>query len=218
MTDNQPNPFSREGSNPADGLGAEPPAGGYPTGQPSSPDQGAWQHQGWQAYPDQSGGTPGWELYNNTNPAPRADPAAAPGPSVPYGAGAPDGSGQDPTVYYGGGGYPGGGYEGGGYPASTYLPTYGSYGSDGSYAVGPTQHPQALVALITGLAGVIVCAPVGIVGLVTGNKARREIDAEPGRYSGRGMAMAGLILGIVSALFTVFWVVFIALGANGYFD
>ena len=72
--------------------------------------------------------------------------------------------------------------------------------------------------MILGIVGVAACSLVGIAGLVLGNKARKEIDAEPGRYSGRGMATAGFVLGIVSVCFSVFWVLFIVLGTSGAFD
>ena len=72
--------------------------------------------------------------------------------------------------------------------------------------------------MILGIVGVAACSLVGIAGLVLGNKVRKEIDAEPGRYSGRGMATAGFVLGIVSIGFTVIWVLFFALGFSGALD
>ena len=38
--------------------------------------------------------------------------------------------------------------------------------------------------------------------IVLGRKARRGISCEPGRYTGRGMATAGLITGIISCVFS----------------
>jgi hypothetical protein len=59
-----------------------------------------------------------------------------------------------------------------------------------------------VAALVTGLLGVLTCPFVGIAGIVLGSKARREIDADPQRYTGRAMATAGLVLGIVGTVLT----------------
>jgi hypothetical protein len=64
-----------------------------------------------------------------------------------------------------------------------------------------------VAALITGLLGVVTCPFVGIAGLVLGSKARREIDSDPQRYTGRGMATAGFVLGIVGTVLTALLVV-----------
>ncbi len=87
-----------------------------------------------------------------------------------------------------------------GYP----QPGYGAPG----YA-GPTQpvapaHPSAMTALILGLVsvgGVALCAgitlPLAPFAWFSGGRAVKEIDANPGRYSGREQAQAGRIMGMV---------------------
>ncbi|WP_299049824.1 DUF4190 domain-containing protein [uncultured Nocardioides sp.] len=83
----------------------------------------------------------------------------------------------------------------------------------------PVQHPSASVALtlgVIGLAGGVLCyvpllaAPVAVL---TGRRVVREIDASGGALTGRGAAVAGLVLGslgsavlalLVAAL--VYWV------------
>ena len=41
---------------------------------------------------------------------------------------------------------------------------------------------------------------LGIPGIMQGRKARDEIDAEPGRYSGRSQAVAGIVTGIIGVV------------------
>lgn len=75
-----------------------------------------------------------------------------------------------------------------------------------SYAAAPPQtHTLAIVSLIFGILGVTgMCAGVGpIVALITGNMARRDIQADPARYTGDGLAKAGVIMGWIGVAFTV---------------
>jgi hypothetical protein len=82
-------------------------------------------------------------------------------------------------------------------------PYQGTYGGYAAYGATPVQHPQAVAALVTGVLGVLPCPFVGIAGIVLGSKVRREIDSDPQRYTGRGMATAGLVLGVIGTVFTV---------------
>ena len=52
---------------------------------------------------------------------------------------------------------------------------------------------------------------MGIGGIVVGRRVKNEIDAEPGRYTGRSQAVAGLITGIVGVSISVLATVFIVL-------
>ncbi|OGT28499.1 MAG: hypothetical protein A2Z17_02490 [Gammaproteobacteria bacterium RBG_16_66_13] len=62
----------------------------------------------------------------------------------------------------------------------------------------PPTSTLALVSLVSGIASWIVLPAIGaVVAVITGHMARREIRANPGRFSGDGLAMAGLILGYV---------------------
>ena len=67
-------------------------------------------------------------------------------------------------------------------------------------------HPRAVPAMIFGILGLAVCAPLGMVGFWLGHQARKEIDA--GRYSAasRPMASAGYWCGIAATAIVVIYV------------
>ena len=143
---------------------------------------------------------PGW------GPAPAAQQYGQPAPygDPGYSYGQPPGYGAEPYPDPYSAGYPG------------HASPYG-YPSPHGYA--PEQHPRATMALILGLLGLLFCPPVGIAGLVVGHSARKEIDAAPQRFTGRGLATAGFVLGIVSVVYTtlllVYLIVLIMVGAAG---
>ena len=93
----------------------------------------------------------------------------------------------------------------GGYPQQ---PVYGQQPADGVnpyqqpvYGYVPPNHPQATTAMILGIVGLALCPFVGIAGFVMGGRVRREIDAAPGQWGGRGPATAGWVLGIISIVY-----------------
>ena len=49
--------------------------------------------------------------------------------------------------------------------------------------------------MVLGIVGFVVCGVGAVLALVFGYKARREIDESGGRQKGRGMAVAGIVLG-----------------------
>lgn len=68
----------------------------------------------------------------------------------------------------------------------------------------PPEHPSATTAMVlglVGLVGILVCGGLTLVvspfAWAVGSRAVREIDASPGSYSGRELASAGRIMGIV---------------------
>jgi len=79
---------------------------------------------------------------------------------------------------------------------------------------------KAIWALVLGILGLVCCGLVGgIPAIILGNMAKKEIDA--GQGTGRGMAQAGFILGIVALALLVLQVILFATGAldfNGSFD
>lgn len=244
MSDNQPgpgygspepSPFSREGSGPDQqpGPGASGPAAPGPASasSPAGPEPTAdpTGQQAWPSYPPAPSAP---ESYPTVNPAPygaaHPDPGYDPVPTAPYGGGAgSSGTGQaygPPAQSYG---PPADGY---GQPqaygtnpygpvANPYQPSYGGYSP---YGVGQVQHPKATPALIWGIVSLVLGLSCGLGGLagiaaiVIGGRTRREIDADPQRYSGRGMASAGFGLGIAGLVVLLGWIVLLsALGAAG---
>lgn len=85
------------------------------------------------------------------------------------------------------------------------------YGAPQGYGAVPPNHPQAVTILVLGILGLVCCGPVGIAAWVMGNKALREIDANPTAYQGRGMVKAGQILGIIAVVLMVLAIVFYGL-------
>jgi hypothetical protein len=213
MSESQaPNPFSREASEPSDGLSADADPGSatpptYRATGGESPDQYAGD---WPSYPagDPYGRSsvdpyamPG-ESYNNLSANSRyAGPEAgfAPQPTPPYG---------DFGQSYG---QPAG-YDSNPYAANPYQPAFGAVSPYGAVpeATPTEQHPQAPLALILGILGTVlgmtcvVGGLVGIGGIVVGRRVRNEIDAEPGRYTGRSQAVGGIVTGIIGvSIFTL---------------
>jgi hypothetical protein len=221
MSESQrPDPFSREGSQPSDGLGADP--------DPSAATQQPYQSPAEASNP----GTGVWPSYPAEDPYGRsaADPYGVPGNSNSLYAGPAHGfdvgrsapyadPGQSYQQPYDYGGTP--------YEANPYQPAFGGvspYGTMPSEQTAQVQHPQATLALILGLLGTVlglscvVGGLVGIGGIVVGRRVRNEIDAVPGRYTGRSQAVAGIVTGIVGvsifALVTVLIVLAVVAGIS----
>jgi hypothetical protein len=81
-----------------------------------------------------------------------------------------------------------------------------------------TPHPQATPAMalgLIGLIGILTCVGVTLVispfAWAIGSKTVREIDANPGSYSGREMAVAGKVMGIIGTVLLVLALVVVAL-------
>jgi hypothetical protein len=213
MTESQqPNPFSREASEPTDRFSANPNAGSAtpPTYRPTGGES-----------PDQYAGD--WPSYPAGDPylRPEADPYAMPGESYDnpnanstY-AGPEVGFAPQPTPPYGDVGHNYGqsaGYDSTLYEANPYRPAFGAVSPYGAAPeVRPTQkHPQANLALTLGILGTVlgffcvVPGLVGIGGIVVGRRVRNEIDADPARYTGRSQAVGGIVTGIIGvSIFTL---------------
>ena len=205
--ENPPSPFSRQGSDAGDSPTAP---GGSPAGSeapdpmtagtpvPSPEPTGS---QAWSGYPASASDT----TYNPLGAAPD-HPDGAPTQAYPP----PPAYGAQQQSY---GANP---YEP---PPNPYLPSYGGYSP---YGIAPAPHPKATPALICGILGLVlglscgVGGLVGIGGIVMGRRARREIDADPRRYTGRSMASAGFGLGIAGlAVLVGYTLLFVILGATG---
>jgi len=173
-----PNPWSREGSSATD------PASGRP-------------------YPP-------FASSASEPPSDRPDPGFDPLPTPPYGDGTSATSHGSPPPTYANPAPPYGApppaYGGNPYEVSPYQP---AYGSASPYGVVPVSHPQSTTAMIFGILGIVfglscgVGGLLGIPGIVQGRRARNEIDSQPGRYSGRSQAVAGIVTGTIGVVIAV---------------
>ncbi|WP_457206992.1 hypothetical protein [Nocardioides sp. P5_C9_2] len=95
------------------------------------------------------------------------------------------------------------------YGQDPYAP-YGGYVQPGQTA---PPHPSATTAMVLGLVsliGLFVClVPILVAPFAwrTGSRVVREIDAQPGRWSGREQAQAGRIMGIIGTVLLVLGIV-----------
>lgn len=88
-------------------------------------------------------------------------------------------------------------------PSQPYAPPPAP-GYAGQYA---PKHPQATTVLVLGILSLVVCGLLGPFAWAMGNRALREIDANPGAYQGRSEANAGRICGIIATVLLILVVV-----------
>lgn len=73
----------------------------------------------------------------------------------------------------------------------------------------------AVAAMICGILSIPCCwlaIILGPLGAIMGFIAKNKVDAEPMEYGGRGMAMAGIITGIIGTCIAILWIVLNILG------
>ncbi len=84
-------------------------------------------------------------------------------------------------------------------------PGYGGYGG----AAAPRTDQKAVWALVLGILSILCCGFLaGIPALLLGSSSKRAIDASGGGLSGRGMAQAGVVLGIIGIVLSVVGLVY----------
>lgn len=83
-------------------------------------------------------------------------------------------------------------------PIPPAPPPYGppSFGPP-PYGYGPMRstNGKAIAALVCSLAAFVVCPLTSVAAVILAPQAKREIAAEPDRYDGVGLAVAGQIIG-----------------------
>jgi hypothetical protein len=205
-----PSPFSREGSQSTDGDAQPSTAPSAEPFGPSAPPTGSDPYAAPAAY---SGPYPAPEPYPGSTPPAPLPPGFDPQPTPAYGS---DGTASSytapPPPTYGSNPY-------------EYTPYQPAYGGTIPYGLVQVSHPKAGTAMVFGILGIVfgltcgIGGLLGIPGIVQGRKARAEIDAEPGRYSGRSQAVAGIVTGtiglVIAALVIVLAVVAIIYAASG---
>ncbi|MCL3863180.1 DUF4190 domain-containing protein [Actinotalea sp. K2] len=216
---------------PAAGPGPVPPppppppivAPGYATGQP----YGAvpQPYGGYSATSDPydvdpyrgSSTTPGpynVDPYRGSSATPFGGHGAPPQPYVEYAA-PPTGYGAPPSTGYGA--LPAAGY--GVPPSASYGAApqpYGGYGPPPQWAPPAMNEPMAVAALVCGIASLFISI-TGPVGVVLGAVALRRI-ARTGNQ-GRGMAIAGIVTGVLGTLSLLLLALLLAVGfSEGFQD
>ena len=169
---------------------------------------------------------PNWpppeQPYGQQPEQPYGQPAEQPGGSTPYGQQPEQPYGQQPggqAPYQPYGQQPYGQQPYGQQPVPYGQAPYGAPSFGGAMA---PAHPSATTAMILGigaLGGMFICfVPILLAPFawMVGGRAVKEIDANPGRYSGREQAQAGRIMGMIgTGLLALMFLAFFGLFAVG---
>ncbi len=91
----------------------------------------------------------------------------------------------------------------------------GQYGYQPVYSA--PKHPQATTVLVLGILGLVLCQLLGPFAWHMGNKAKREIDANPAAFSGEGEVNAGRIMGIIGTAILGLSLLVLLVGLAGLF-
>ncbi len=67
----------------------------------------------------------------------------------------------------------------------------------------------AIVSLVLGVIGIVLCQFTAPVALVTGFMARKKAEENPNEYGGSGLALAGIITGAIGTLLLILLVIYI---------
>ena len=173
------------------------------------------------APPTAFGGTPFETPKASSVPPPYKEPESFnPGGQSPFGQQSSDPWGSPQTPF---GGQQANDPFGGGQAWTPPPAPVSNWQEQGINANTPFQPPVAgagqdqtlaIVSLVCGILSLCACGILtGIPALITGYMAKNNVDSNPGQYGGRGMAMAGMILGGISVVFTVLYVIFVIISA-----
>jgi len=86
-------------------------------------------------------------------------------------------------------------------PARQMPPPAAPYPVAGAYAPRPRTNGLAVTSLVFGILSIVMCPLSGIVGLITGLKARGDILRSQGAETGDGLALGGIITSIIGLVF-----------------
>ncbi|MCU1289775.1 MAG: hypothetical protein JWN60_2004 [Acidobacteria bacterium] len=67
----------------------------------------------------------------------------------------------------------------------------------------------AIVSLVLGIIGIVLCQITAPAAIVTGFMARKKAAQNPNEYGGSGLALAGIITGAIGTLFLILLVIYI---------
>ena len=99
-------------------------------------------------------------------------------------------------------------------PAQPADPAGWQQTPDGRWvASAPSSSGKATASLVLGLVGLVFCPLVcSVLALVFGYQGRREVDASGGQLSGRGSAIAGIVLGWIGVVIYGIFLLLIVIG------
>ncbi len=70
----------------------------------------------------------------------------------------------------------------------------------------------AIVSLVCGVLSILCCGFLtGIPAIITGYMAKNNVDSNPNQYGGRGLAIAGIVMGGISILFSILGIIYYAI-------
>ncbi|GGK69651.1 DUF4190 domain-containing protein [Nocardia camponoti] len=167
-----------------------------------------WKQYGGSGVSPESGAPGSVPQYPTAQPSQPSQPAQPSPPSYPstpqYPTAPPPSAPQYPQQPYG---------QPQPYPGQ---PAYGAPYQPYGYAQPQAQgtNGMAIASLVTSLTGLVTCGLGGIVGLILGFIALNQTK-EPGQEAGRGLAIAGVIIGALMTIGIVVWFVFLIIGLAG---
>jgi Domain of unknown function (DUF4190) len=89
----------------------------------------------------------------------------------------------------------------GGQPPYGQPSPYGPPPGGGPFGQGPRENaPNAVLSLVLGIVGILVCQIAAPFAWVLGKRGEQAVAADPQRYTGKDMATAGKILGIIGTV------------------
>ncbi|MBM4020243.1 MAG: DUF4190 domain-containing protein [Planctomycetes bacterium] len=74
---------------------------------------------------------------------------------------------------------------------------------------------MAIASLVLGLVGIFACGFLGILAIIFGAVGMRDTRRDP-NVKGRGLAVAGLILGIIDIVLWLVWLLILAASPHPY--
>jgi hypothetical protein len=103
-------------------------------------------------------------------------------------------------------------------PWGQQPPAQQPWGGQPQWQQPPATPGVATAALILGICGILfsfcfIGIPCAIVAVILGYKARNQIDASGGRLGGRGLAIAGLVMGWIGVAINALFIVLVIIGA-----
>lgn len=163
------------------------------TGDDAAPSEGVYE-----APPiEQTPGQPSYQPPPSSTPPGYLQGSGYPPPSYPPPGYTPPPSYPPPPEY--------GSTAGASYPPPLQQPPYQPSGYSGGYGQQSNTNTMAIWSLVSSLIG-IVCGLGSIVGIVLGAIALNQIKQT--RQGGYGLAVAGIAVGVVSLIISIFWYTF----------